>query len=255
LHVGVARGPGGREGEDPRIGQVGPRLGQRPVHRHHREVVVVQPGATQLAVLDVEQGIHQMQVGPGGRREPDRVAGVAGDARLEEQDVEHDGSLGDRPDATTPPQPRCGGVVRATEAQTRSNRSRSMTWLHAATKSVTNLVLASSLAYTSATARSSEFEPNTRSARVPVQRPSAETNRVLVSSAGFHCVSLSSRLTKKSFVRVPTFSVRTPSEEPSQLAPRTRRPPTSTVISGAVRVSRLARSSSSYSAGSTPRPS
>ena len=43
-----------------------------------------------------------------------------------------------------------------------------MTFVQAATKSLTNFSFASSAAYTSATARSSEFEPKTRSTRLPV---------------------------------------------------------------------------------------
>jgi hypothetical protein len=48
------------------------------------------------------------------------------------------------------------------------NLSRFITLFQVATKSFTNLSWASVLAYTSATALSSELEPNTRSARVPV---------------------------------------------------------------------------------------
>ena len=60
---------------------------------------------------------------------------------------------------------------------------------------------------------------------------------------------MSSRLTKKSLVSVPGLSVKTPCLDLPALAPSTRRPPTSTVISGAVSVSSCARSTSSSSAG------
>jgi hypothetical protein len=50
----------------------------------------------------------------------------------------------------------------------RSNLSRFITLVQAATKSFTNFSLPSLLAYTSAIALSSELEPNTRSARVAV---------------------------------------------------------------------------------------
>ena len=60
---------------------------------------------------------------------------------------------------------------------------------------------------------------------------------------------MSRRLTKKSLVSVPFREVSTPRSEPSWFAPSTRRPPTSTVISGAVSVSRLALSTSRCSAG------
>src|SRR5215468_2426186 len=61
--------------------------------------------------------------------------------------------------------------------QTRSNRSRFITLTHAATKSFTNFSFASSLAYTSATARSSEFDPKTRSTRLPVQTTFPDASR------------------------------------------------------------------------------
>ena len=66
--------------------------------------------------------------------------------------------------------------------------------------------------------------------RGPRRRSSAESD-------GFHSVPMSSRLTKKSLVSVSGRSVRTPCAEPPWLAPSARRPPISTVISGAVSVS------------------
>src|SRR5689334_7215657 len=48
---------------------------------------------------------------------------------------------------------------------------------------------------------------------------------------------MSSRLTKKSFVNVFGRLVKTPCVDLPTFAPRTRRPPTETVISGAVKVS------------------
>ena len=74
-----------------------------------------------------------------------------------------------------------------------------MTFVHAATKSATNLSPASSLAYTSASARSSELEANTRSLRVATQlRPSAVTPRKACEpgSSGVQVVPSSSRFTK-----------------------------------------------------------
>src|SRR4051794_30004048 len=52
--------------------------------------------------------------------------------------------------------------------QARSKRSRFITLLHAAAKSFTNASFESLHAYTSAIARSWEFEPKRRSTRVPV---------------------------------------------------------------------------------------
>ena len=63
-----------------------------------------------------------------------------------------------------------------------------------------------------------------------------------------HSVFMSSRFTKKSLVNVSGRLVKTPSSDCPTFAFRTRMPPTSTVISGAVSVSMCARSTSSSSA-------
>jgi hypothetical protein len=54
---------------------------------------------------------------------------------------------------------------------------------------------------------------------------------------------MSVRLTKKSLVSAPSRSVKTPCFVPPWLVPSTRMPPTSTVISGAVRPISWVRSS------------
>ena len=69
--------------------------------------------------------------------------------------------------------------------------------------------------------------------------PSNKTSSLEVS---FHFVSISRRLVKKSFVSVPGFFVNTPCFELSKFVPRTRIPPTRTVISGAVSFINCARS-------------
>jgi uncharacterized protein (TIGR03000 family) len=69
------------------------------------------------------------------------------------------------PGHVTPPWER-SGPFHASAA--RSKRSRFITLCHAATKSRTNACCESSHAYTSAMARSWEFEPKTRSTAVPV---------------------------------------------------------------------------------------
>src|SRR5256885_15660027 len=82
-----------------------------------------------------------------------------------------------------------------------------MTLAHAATKSFANFSPESEHAYTSATARSCECEPKIRSTRVPVHltsfvfrsRPSYTPSEP---AEGCHCVRMSRRLTKKSFVSV-----------------------------------------------------
>ena len=84
------------------------------------------------------------------------------------------------------------------------------------------------------------------------QRPA---NVSAAPDVGTHSVSMSSRFTKKSLVNVPGRLVSTPTLDCGVFALRARRPPTSTVISGALRVSRKARSTSRYSAGtSCPSP-
>src|SRR6266852_8809459 len=131
-------------------------------------------------------------------------------------------------------------------AQVTSKRSAFITLVHAATKSFTNFSFASVHAYTSAKARSCECEPKIRSTRVPVHltwfvfrsRPSYTPPEPL---DGCHWVLISSRLTKKSFVSVSGRLVKTPYVDFPAFAPRTRRPPTRTIISGAVSLSNCAR--------------
>ncbi len=57
----------------------------------------------------------------------------------------------------------CPALTGPALAQLLSKRSRFITLFHAATKSCTNFCCPSDEAYTSATARSSAFDPNTRS--------------------------------------------------------------------------------------------
>ena len=53
------------------------------------QVVVVQAGAAQLGVVHVEQGVHEVEHGAGVGAQADRRPGVARDARLKEDDVQH----------------------------------------------------------------------------------------------------------------------------------------------------------------------
>ena len=60
------------------------------MHRHHREVVVVQTGTAQVRVIKVEaQRLHQVQLSAGNRRQTDSVAGIAGNLRGIEKNLEH----------------------------------------------------------------------------------------------------------------------------------------------------------------------
>src|SRR5690606_4257907 len=120
-------------------------------HVAHREDV-----ALELATLELEG------VAGGGSPHESRVAQRLGQSRRDHRPR--------RPEAARRAVPRidppCLFAGVRGRAQRRSKRSSSMTFTHAATKSCTNLSCASSLAYTSARARSSELEPKTRSFRV-----------------------------------------------------------------------------------------
>src|SRR5690606_11507462 len=107
---------------------------------------------------------------------------------------------------------RAVGVGRlAAWRQCRSRRSRFITLVQAATKSRVNFSAAPLAAYTSATARNSELEPKTRSTGVavhltlPVAR-SRPSYRPGLDGDFDQAVDISSRLTKKSLLRVPGLS-------------------------------------------------
>ena len=60
------------------------------MHGHHREVVVVQTGTAQVRIIKVEaQRLHQVQLSAGNRRQTDSVAGIAGNFRGIEKNLEH----------------------------------------------------------------------------------------------------------------------------------------------------------------------
>ena len=79
------------------------------------------------------------------------------------------------------------------------------------------------------------------SAPVWLSRPS---NASCAAEGALHSVFMSSRFTKKSLVNVPGRSVNTPCSDCPVFAFKTRMPPRSAVISGAVSVSMQARSTS-----------
>src|SRR5699024_7478491 len=63
------------------------------MHLDVREVVIVEAGAPELRVRQVEpQGLDEVQHAAGDRRQPDRVARVRRDLGLVEDDVEHSDS-------------------------------------------------------------------------------------------------------------------------------------------------------------------
>ena len=60
------------------------------MHRHHGKVVVVQTGTAQVRIIKVEaQRLHQVQLSAGNRRQANRVAGIAGNFRGIEKNLEH----------------------------------------------------------------------------------------------------------------------------------------------------------------------
>src|SRR5699024_9286978 len=80
----------GGEGEHAGVRQRGECLVDVGMDAHVREIVVVQPGPAELGVLEVEaKGLDEMEAGAGDGGETDRIAGVPGDRRLMEEDVDH----------------------------------------------------------------------------------------------------------------------------------------------------------------------
>ena len=66
------------------------------VELHIREVMIIQPGAADVLLFEVEpQWARQVQHYPGARAHADRIARVRRDLRLVEQDME--GRIGGRP--------------------------------------------------------------------------------------------------------------------------------------------------------------
>lgn len=60
------------------------------MHRHHRQVVIVQTRAAQMRIIKVKtQRLHQVQLSASNRRQTDSVAGIAGNLRGIEKNLEH----------------------------------------------------------------------------------------------------------------------------------------------------------------------
>lgn len=60
------------------------------MHRHHRQVVIIQTRAAQMRIIKVKaQRLHQVQLSAGNRRQTDSVAGIAGNFRGIEKNLEH----------------------------------------------------------------------------------------------------------------------------------------------------------------------
>ena len=75
------------------------------MHRHHREVVVIQTGTAQMRVIKVKaQRLHQVQLSAGNRRQTDSIAGIARNLRGIEKNLEHVPKCTAQP-PTSPEQP------------------------------------------------------------------------------------------------------------------------------------------------------
>src|SRR5262249_14411163 len=83
---------GGRRDPPPRAGRIERGAARPPVAMRDqaRELVIVQPGAPELAVFEPEsERLDQMQLGARVRREADHGAGVGWDLGVDENDRDH----------------------------------------------------------------------------------------------------------------------------------------------------------------------
>ena len=60
------------------------------MHRHHRQVVIIQTRAAQMRIIKVKaQRLHQVQLSASNRRQTDSIAGIARNLRGIEKNLEH----------------------------------------------------------------------------------------------------------------------------------------------------------------------
>ena len=60
------------------------------MHRHHRQVVIIQTRAAQMRIIKVKaQRLHQVQLSASNRRQTDSIAGIARNFRGIEKNLEH----------------------------------------------------------------------------------------------------------------------------------------------------------------------
>ena len=146
--------------------------------------------------------------------------------------------------------PRLSAEARAAIRQGRSD-PRSSPWSTPPRSHCTNFSLSPRMHRLPRGRAAASASRRSRSTRVPVHfssprlRGRAPRTRLRRPSR-LPRVPMSSRLTKKSLVSVSGRLVKTPCWDCRQLASSTRRPPTRTVISGAVSVNSCARSTSSF---------
>ena len=119
IRVG-GRGRGG-ERKNTLRSQSLPRILKGLMHRHHRQVVIVQTRAAQMRIIKVKaQRLHQVQLSASNRRQTDSVAGIARNLRGIEKNLEHVPKCTAQP-PTSPEQPptsieRPGAVALANPA-------------------------------------------------------------------------------------------------------------------------------------------
>ena len=60
------------------------------MHRHHRQVVIIQTRAAQMRIIKVKaQRLHQVQLSASNRRQTDSIASIARNLRGIEKNLEH----------------------------------------------------------------------------------------------------------------------------------------------------------------------
>ena len=90
LNISVRGRSGRRERKNTLRGECLPRILEGLVHRHHRQVMVIQTRAAQMRIIKVKaQRLHQVQLSAGNRRQTDSIAGIARNLRGIEKNLEH----------------------------------------------------------------------------------------------------------------------------------------------------------------------
>lgn len=90
LNIRIRSRSSRRERKNTLRSQSLPRILKGLVHRHHRQVVIVQTRAAQMRIIKVKaQRLHQVQLSASNRRQTDSVAGIAGNLRGIEKNLEH----------------------------------------------------------------------------------------------------------------------------------------------------------------------
>ena len=90
LNIRIRRRSGRRERKNTLRSQSLPRILKGLMHRHHRQVVIIQTRAAQMRIIKVKaQRLHQVQLSASNRRQTDSIAGIARNLRGIEKNLEH----------------------------------------------------------------------------------------------------------------------------------------------------------------------